>query len=208
MLYTETVDPRTLSILKKLMAIPELQDFYLVGGTCLSLRYGHRKSVDLDMFSIVDFNLDDIVLILEKNFNGFEYRNTGNTIGIFGFIDDVKVDFVKYHYFKQLGKPQMEDGIRMFNDLDIMAMKAFAVLKRAQKKDFWDVAELLQHYSVKELIMAYDEKFPNHQLAISIPQAITYFADADESEDPVSLKGQTWETVKKQIQQKVKDYLK
>ncbi|HUZ61302.1 MAG TPA: nucleotidyl transferase AbiEii/AbiGii toxin family protein [Hanamia sp.] len=33
------------------MEIPELQDFSLVGGTALSLHYGHRKSVDLDLFS-------------------------------------------------------------------------------------------------------------------------------------------------------------
>lgn len=44
-------------------------------------------------------------------------------------------------------------------------------------------------------------------LLISIPQAITYFADAEESEDPVSLNGQTWEDVKKFIQNSVKDYL-
>jgi hypothetical protein len=42
---------------------------------------------------------------------------------------------------------------------------------------------------------------------ISVPQAITYFEDAEESEDPVSLKGQTWEKVKKAIQKKVEQYL-
>ena len=96
----------------------------------------------------------------------------------------------------------------MYGDRDIIAMKVFAILKRAQKKDFWDVAELLQHYPVKEFIHSYDEKYPNHQLLISIPQALVYFEDADESDDPMSLKGQTWPSVKKQIQQKVKAYLK
>lgn len=45
-------------------------------------------------------------------------------------------------------------------------------------------------------------------LLISIPQALTYFADAEESEAPVSLKGQTWEGVKRFIQQHVNEYLK
>jgi hypothetical protein len=40
------------------------------------------------------------------------------------------------------------------------------------------------------------EKYPEQMLLISLPSALTYFADADESEDPVSLKGQTWEKVK------------
>ncbi len=45
-------------------------------------------------------------------------------------------------------------------------------------------------------------------LAISIPNALTYFAEADESDDPVSYKKQTWELVKKGISRKVSDYLK
>ena len=45
-------------------------------------------------------------------------------------------------------------------------------------------------------------------LAISIPNAITYFIDADESETPVSFKEQTWDGVKKGIQKAVRDYLR
>jgi len=33
------------------MEMPELSGFSLVGGTALSLLYGHRKWVDLDLFS-------------------------------------------------------------------------------------------------------------------------------------------------------------
>ena len=50
MLHTETVEPGTFSLLKKLMELPSLKPFSLVGGTALSLRYGHRSSVDLDLF--------------------------------------------------------------------------------------------------------------------------------------------------------------
>jgi len=45
-------------------------------------------------------------------------------------------------------------------------------------------------------------------LAISIPHAISYFADADESDAPMSFKKQTWELVKKGISKVVSDYLK
>lgn len=194
--------------MKELMAMPELQNFYLVGGTCLSLRYGHRTSIDLDLFSPVNFDVEHIIQVLEKNFKTFQYRNTGNKVGVFGFIGEVKVDFVKHHYFAQIDKPVFEDGIRMYGDRDIMAMKVFAIFKRAQKKDFWDMAELLNHYSIEDVISSYNEKHPNQQLLISIPQAITYFADADESDAPVSLKGQTWKDVKAFINKKVAEYLK
>lgn len=51
MLQTQTVEPGTFSILKRLMQVPELARFDLVGGTALLLLYGHRLSVDLDLFS-------------------------------------------------------------------------------------------------------------------------------------------------------------
>ena len=49
MLYTQTVAPRTLELLKKLEAEPSLAAFNLAGGTALALYLGHRKSVDLDL---------------------------------------------------------------------------------------------------------------------------------------------------------------
>jgi len=96
----------------------------------------------------------------------------------------------------------------MYHSDDIAAMKVNAILGRGKKKDFWDLAELLKHYSLKDISGFYKQKFPKQELLISIPYALTWFDDADESEDPISLKGQTWETVKKFIQQKVSDYLR
>ena len=51
MLQTRTVEPGTLGLLKDLMSMPELEHFYLVGGTALALQLGHRISVDLDLFT-------------------------------------------------------------------------------------------------------------------------------------------------------------
>jgi len=38
------------------MMLPTLQPFSLVGGTALALRYGHRSSVDLDLFFHEEFD--------------------------------------------------------------------------------------------------------------------------------------------------------
>ena len=53
MLQTQAIEPGTFSVLKKLMDLPSLQDFCLVGGTALSLKYGHRISIDIDLFVIL-----------------------------------------------------------------------------------------------------------------------------------------------------------
>lgn len=208
MLQYSTIEPHALDVLKGLMQIPALDDFYLVGGTALALNYGHRLSADLDLFSKSDFRNESIISPLESRFPGFSYRNTHNPIGLFGYIDGVKVDFIKHHFHLLIKAPVTEDGIRMFSIPDIMAMKIAAIMKRGVKKDFWDIAELLKSYSVEDFINFYTEKYPSQQLLVSVPFALTYFIDAEESETPVSLKGQTWNSIKKFINQKVNEFLK
>lgn len=208
MLQLSTIQPATLDLLKKLLVIPELKDFYLVGGTALALKYGHRLSVDLDLFSTQDFDKENLIQIIVKHFPQTEYKNDNNPVGFFCFINNVKVDLVKHHYFNQIDKPDIIDGIRMFGDKDIIAMKIFAILKRAKKKDFYDLAELMKKYSLKDMLDFYKKKYPDHMLLISIPYALTYFADAEEDEDPLTiLNSQSWESVKKQIQKTVRDFL-
>jgi predicted nucleotidyltransferase component of viral defense system len=208
MLQYGAVEPRTLDVLKGLMQIPALNNFYLVGGTALALYFGHRISVDIDLFSTVEFKNDSLIAPIEKKFPGFSYRNTHNPIGLFGYIDETKVDFVKHHYHPLIENTFIEDSVRLLSIPDIMAMKIAAIMRRGVKKDFWDIAEILHRYTVEDFINYYTQKYPSQQLLVSVPFALTYFIDAEESEDPVSLKGQTWESVKKLIQQKVNDYLR
>jgi predicted nucleotidyltransferase component of viral defense system len=208
MLRIETVEPHTFSVLKKLMQMPELQDFALVGGTALSLLYGHRMSVDLDLFSNKSFENAEIIHALENTFGStFDNRSSNPRFGIFCFVDEVKIDIVRHPH--PLIRPQFEiEGIRMFSTEDIVAMKVQAILGRAKKKDFWDVAELLNHYTVHDFINFHKEKYVTQNLFITVPQAITYFADADESEDPICLQNQTWEGIQQVIGMKVSEFLR
>jgi Nucleotidyl transferase AbiEii toxin, Type IV TA system len=208
MLRLETVESDTFSVLKQLMEMPELQDFSLVGGTALSLLYGHRMSIDLDMFTNKHFENNVIIQALEKKFgDSFDNKSTNPRFGIFCFVNEVKIDIVRFPH--PLIRPEVTiDGIRMFSTEDIIAMKVQAILGRGKKKDFWDIAELLNHFPITDFIKFHKEKYATQNLIITVPQAITYFADADESEDPISLKNQTWEGVKDFIQKKVSAFLK
>jgi hypothetical protein len=68
MLYTQTVAPRTLELLKKLEAEPSLAAFNLAGGTALALYLGHRKSVDLDLFSPQSFDAKKLATLLADKY--------------------------------------------------------------------------------------------------------------------------------------------
>ena len=53
----KTVTPLLKNTLQQLMSEPLFVPFRLVGGTNLSLRYGHRLSIDIDLFT--DFSVAD-----------------------------------------------------------------------------------------------------------------------------------------------------
>ncbi|MFZ2905390.1 MAG: nucleotidyl transferase AbiEii/AbiGii toxin family protein [Cyclobacteriaceae bacterium] len=112
------------------------------------------------------------------------------------------------HPHSLIRPPQKIEGVRMFSTEDIIAMKVQAILGRGRKKDFWDIAELLNHFSVADFVKFHEEKYSAQNLMITIPQAITYFSDAEESEAPVSLKKQTWKSVRETISAKVREYLR
>ncbi len=208
MLYFETVEPSALAILEMLTTMPELKAFSLVGGTALSLLYGHRKSIDLDLLSSEKFENGVVSKALKKKFKEkYIYEAKQPKFGLFCYLDGIKVDIVRVP--DPIIRPiQTIDDVRMYSTEDIIAMKVQAVLNRARKKDFWDIAELLNYYSVQDFIDFHRKKYESQSLLISVPQAITYFADAEDSEDPVSLKKQTWPGVQKIISKKVKEYLK
>jgi predicted nucleotidyltransferase component of viral defense system len=208
MLHTQTVEPKTLSLLKKLMSMPQLNDFCLVGGTALSLKLGHRISIDLDLFQTTEIEAERLIKLLQQEFESdFEYENLKINYAVFCKINKVKVDLVQYSH-PLIDAIEVVDGIRLYSNKDIAAMKINAILGRGVKKDFWDLFELLKLYSLNDIINFYNQKYPNQQLLISIPNALTYFEDADDSPDPISLLGQTWEGVKECIRTTVSDFLK
>ena len=208
MLHVETVEPVTFAVLERLMKIEILNPFSLVGGTALSLRYGHRTSIDIDLFYHERFNNDEILKALMNEFGkGLGIESKSIRWGIFCYINDIKVDIV-YHPHAPIKNIEVVNDIRLYSNEDVIAMKINAILGRGKKKDFWDLFELLHHYNLEQMIHFHESKFPEQNLLITIPQAVTYFVDAEESEEPVSIKGQTWTGVKKFIQQKVNEYLK
>ena len=98
MLYFKTVENSTLELLKGLQGLESLKDTRLVGGTALALQYGHRISVDLDLFA---HNLasDLMMVIAEIKSKGYSIELRRQSPGILiAMIQNVKVDIVNYPY--------------------------------------------------------------------------------------------------------------
>lgn len=165
MLYTETVEAGTLDLIKDLMRDGELTAFNLVGGTALSLKLGHRKSIDIDLFTDKDFDALRIAEHLSQQHKAEIHGTVKN--GVFCFIKDIKVDLIA-HQYPILNKLEVIDEIRMLSLEDIGGMKLNAILYNGTRlKDFVDIHSLLEQVPLHKLTEAFETKYPdvNKQMA-------------------------------------------
>lgn len=203
MLHTETVDIITLAVLKRLMNVVPLEEFVLVGGTALALQIGHRKSVDLDLFTISKFDPDILMAELLSSFDIKPVQKSA--LSLVCTIEGIKADFIHFRY-PFIRPVLVEDGIRMLSMEDIAPMKLDAISGRGSKKDFYDVYFLLKELSMKRMFELYLEKYP-HQTTFHVLRSLAYFKDADNDPDPIVLDSTvTWPTVKEQISEAVRNF--
>ena len=144
MLQEKSVREPLWNLLKELQKSKVFDNYFLVGGTALSLQLGHRISDDIDLFTRNDINKDEIFDFLNKNYNEkYQIINIQNII-LQVMVNGIKVDMVKYNY-ELIEDIQTENGIKYLGKKDIAAMKLMAVANRGdQAKDFIDIYYLLK----------------------------------------------------------------
>jgi predicted nucleotidyltransferase component of viral defense system len=206
MIYLNTVESRTFEVLEELMEVKELSNFALVGGTNLSLRFGHRVSVDLDLFTNERFFPDEVFKGILNQFPSLTKINErGQSLWL--NIENIKVDII-LHEYPYLDEVETISEIRFLSVKDIIPMKLEAMASRGVKKDFWDIYELLKHFNLLEMQDFYERKYVNSDFG-HVLLSMTYFKDAEiQKENPIALNGVTWAEVKEKMLITVRDYSK
>lgn len=204
MLYYQSIDSTALELLKKLMAIPQFNELFLVGGTSLALQIGHRKSIDLDLFGSFNLEQEEFSWIF-KQFNSVTMINRTPNIKTY-IIEDFKVDFVNYPY-SWIDKAILNDGIRLAGMKDIAAMKLSAITGRGTKKDFIDLYFLLRYFSLNQMLDFYNLKYPDGSKFLVL-KSLTYFEDAEIELAPVMLESVDWKEVKSKIVKETRSLIK
>ena len=210
MLYLNSIDPPLFQVLSDLSRLPELSNFSLVGGTALSLQIGHRKSDDLDFFTDRSFVIQEVknailrynpeVVFLSETKQGFSF-----SLPIPGKKEDRrKLDI--YNWAVKFIRPVKEEGeIRLASLEDIAAFKLDAICHRKEKKDYIDIAVLLEKYSFGQMLDFYGEKFPMNDKRIVLTQILDT-EGLENSAEPVMLINLSTDHAFQQIERKVKDY--
>lgn len=202
-LFNNTVTPLLMSILKTLMAAKEFDPFRLVGGTALSLFRGHRVSNDIDLFSDAPYDSIDFGAIDSFLRKTYTYRDTSKYkvigMGKSYYIGKSKDECVKMDLFYTddfIQALQLIDGIRLAGVEEIIAMKIEVISLGGRKKDFWDIHELKDDYTLEKMLDLHKERYPYTHDKTHICKRFSDFKIADEDFDPVCLKGKVWEIIK------------
>ncbi len=170
--------------------------FGLVGGTAIALHFGHRQSIDFDLFSNRAFDNGDIRKIITKTEHieqvALDERGQYTVIA-----RGVRFTFIEYPF--KLSFPYSFDGfIKLPDILTLAAMKAYALGRRAKWKDYVDMYFIIKRYGSLARVTArahkifgaeFNEKLFRTQLA--------YFEDIDFSEEIMYLPG--FETSQEEI---------
>src|SRR5690606_12211742 len=155
-MFYSTVNEHLRNTLITVMNSSVFNDFRLVGGTALSLQLGHRESIDIDLFTDAAYGSVDFIRLEEILNELFPYVDA-SSVGEVGFgrsyfvgespNDAMKLDI--YYSNEQFVFPLLiENNVRFASIEEIAAMKFEVIANGGRKKDFWDIHELLDVFTL------------------------------------------------------------
>jgi len=209
-IHKETVTDLLWDQLKVLMQIQSLEPFRLVGGTALSLLIGHRISVDIDLFTDLEYGSVDFKKIYKEIKKEFRYVSTekwvNKVMGNSCFIGVEKSETVKLDLFycDDFVFPIIEfENIRISSIEEILAMKLDIIGRETggRKKDFWDIHALIGKYNLTEMLDIYERRYPFSHSRAEIKDGLTNFETADHDPDPNCLLSKKWELIKLDLEE-------
>jgi hypothetical protein len=190
--------------LDRLKGVPGIERFYLAGGSAIASHLHHRRSVDLDLFSVSkEVDLSTLAVSIREKVPDLEVVSASD-VSLHARIGEVPVDFVRYPYAPLEAPRAGAEAFPVAGLRDLAAMKLAAIARRGLRRDFWDLKAIADAgLSLREAADAYVAKF---RLAESdlyhVLRALTYFADAESN--PVYPQGLTrrgWERIKQYFEE-------
>ena len=158
--------------------------FVLYGGTALTLRLGHRSSVDFDFFSSHSFSPEELQKQIPYLYGTQRIQSEPNTLTCLVQLreEPIKISFFGGLGLARVGHPQRtsDNGIWVASLLDLAATKLKVVQDRAEARDYLDLARIIEeNVSLSEMIQAamgaYGSAF-NPMISL---RALTFFQDGD-----------------------------
>lgn len=197
------------------MTIEEFADFRLVGGTSLSLQQGHRESVDIDLFTDLEYGAVAFDRLHETLIQTFPYVDTpfegAEAFGKSYFIGEHQDHAIKLdlYYTDPFAFPIIQvNHMRLASREEIAAMKWEVIANGGRKKDFWDLHELLDVYTLEDMLGFYEQRYPYGATKRELLEACLDFSKADDDLTPNCYRNKAWELIKLDLEEEVQKLLR
>jgi hypothetical protein len=167
-----------------------MDQFYLVGGTALTLHLGHRRSRDLDFFTREPLTelpplpgLDDCLVQF-----GHVETELAVTHQLQWKLDNVSVILLAYPFAHSFDL-QTWRGLAIADPRDVAVQKVYAVVRRAQTRDYLDLHAILTKgiLSFDEVINLAQDTYRDEFSKRMFLQQLTYIKDLKDVDDALSL---------------------
>lgn len=193
------------------MLIKEFNSFRIVGGTSLSLQLGHRESIDIDLYTDAEYGSIDFSILEAKLIETFAYVDT-TVVDLVGmgksyFIGNNENELVKLDLFYTdpfVFPCILKQNVRFSSIKEVAAMKFEVVGNGGRKKDFWDIHELLESYTLDEMIAFYLKRNPYGYSKDELLVKVVDFSNAEDDFTPICYREKVWELIKLDIEKLVK----
>lgn len=177
---TQVLPPHQRRLWFELEQVPKAYTLY--GGTAIALQLAHRESVYFDFFTSTPFDPDLLLETLPFLGQARVIQKTQNTLT--ALVDHGGQVSVSFFCLSKIGPPIRpplkcaDNGIKVASLLDLAGMKASVVQKRAEWKDYVDIAALIDAGIGLDLALSagkaiYGDQF-NPQVTL---KALSYFDD-------------------------------
>lgn len=198
-MYWNIFDRNRYDLLKKLSEKVSINDYYMIGGTALSLQLGLRESYDFDFCVKKEFNNELLLEEMKKLANVEVIQNQKGTCDV--LLNGVQVSFFYYpnKVLKDFIKVEEMPNLKFASILDIAIMKLVAIGGRGAKKDFFDLYNIIKKCNINayELVEGLKQKCGENINYVNIIMGLSYFEDAEDEILPNTFVDYNWKEIKK-----------
>lgn len=198
-MYWNIFDKERYNLLKNITDTISLDNYYMIGGTALSLQLGLRESFDFDFCVSTPFNNEVLLEELKSLGNVKVLQNQKGTCDV--ILNNVQVSFFYYPNKVINSFILVEEmcNLKIASILDIAVMKIVAIGGRGSKKDFFDLYNILNtcDISMNELATALLDKCGNNVNYANTIMGLSYFEDAENELLPKTYVEYDWDKIKR-----------
>ena len=162
--------------------LSHFKNFYLAGGTALTMQIGHRISIDFDLFSKKPIS-KKLLSNVKQVFSGQKIvPSVNNSDELTVFANTIKITFLFYP-FPIIKRRVQYKGVSILGIKEIAATKAYTIGRRGSFKDYVDLYFVMtgNYASLNEIMELANKKYDGNFNSRLFLEQLIYLEDIEDT---------------------------